>query len=268
MYDAMHAIDATLKTIRPPKRCHVTTMTFTARLTYAPKITRAFIDALTERAAEDPYFCGVGCCDFSGSVMEFKTAYLPSVNMKLFNDGAVQMTGCKNHIEALMNVTELCRCLGSDATVTTLTLILLNMSVTLDDPIQLSKFASSIREAGYTAEQPERPPSCIVRVPSIVPTRTATALVYKTGNFVMCAACPGDVVSLYRIVMTALDSTVPALAPSSSSAGKVRGHHTWPQLVHVGMPGMMHTHNPTRSLVPGCAYCRERGNVFTRTPKT
>ena len=37
---------------------------------------------------------------------------------------------------------------------------------------------------------------------------------------------------------------------------------TRPYDVAQAIPGLQHSHQPTTTIVPGCVYCKRRGNVF------
>lgn len=270
MYDAIDATNCSLRYLTPPRRCHITTMTFTATVSHAEPIRDAFIDQLQRDAHRDPYFTTIGPSAFSKSAVEFYAASMPSVKTKLFNKGALQLTGCKSHVEAMHTIVEVCRVLsascGHEIEALTMSCALINMNVTVDATIRLSRFADAVRAKGWIAEQPERPPSCILKYPSRVPGKVVSGLVYKTGNFVICGApVPRDVSDTYRYIMQvfdeAWDTVLEPRRPESHF--RSRGHGTWWAFVHCGMPGLLHTHPPTtRARVDGCAYCARRGNYF------
>lgn len=275
MYEAMHTVNAQLRSIKPPARCHVTTMTYVATLSCDIHITARVIETVSE--LKDAYWTTVGPCKFTPSAIEFHAASLPSIRVKVFNKGAVQITGAKSHVEVMHTLVEVCRVLGvlTNAAVEALTmdLVLLNVNIMLDFDIKMTRFAHLARERNIHAEQPERPPSCILKIPCTKPpiprgkqkdAYTSTALVYKTGKFVICAASPQDVSVLYTTIMTILDNNQDVRETHRSDAlRRGRGHYIWSQLVAQGMPGAMHTHNPTTHLVSTCLYCQHLGNVFS-----
>jgi len=271
MYHAIHEKDTSLTTIAPPKRCHITTMTFVATVSRPVQLYKDAIQKFSALQDTDPYFTSIGPCAFSETSVEFHSNAMPSVRTKLFNKGAVQITGCKSHVEAMFTLTELCRVVsayyGDQTPVEALTMdiALINANVTIDRGIHLTRFAQAARSRGITAEQPERPPSCILKIPSGASTQKyVTVLVYKPGKFVICgAACPHDVSTSYGMVIDLLD-TVPDILESLpvETTRRGRGHFTWPQLIHCGMPGAMHSHTPTFHHVETCLYCTRFGNIF------
>lgn len=270
MFHEMHETDTRLRALAIPKRCHVTTMTFVATVSRPVQLYKGTIERLATFEEADPYFTTIGPCAFSETSAEFHSNRMPSVRTKLFNKGAVQITGCKSHVEAMHTLTELCRVLtafygsGDPVEALTMDIALINVNVTIDQSIHLTRFASMARSRGIIAEQPERPPSCILKIPSVVQGKYATVLVYKPGKFVICGACrPRDISASYDLVMTILDSCDGVLEPKTVDASRRgRGHFTWTQLVHCGMPGTMHTHNPTKTCVENCMYCARLGNAF------
>ena len=270
MFDAIIEKDRSLTTLAPPKRCHITTMTFIATLSRPVQLYKDAIQKFSAMQGSDPYFTAIGPCAFSDTSVEFHSDAMPSVRTKLFNKGAVQITGCKSHVEAMLTLTELCRVVsaysGDQTPVEALTMniALINANVTIDKGIHLTRFAHAARSRGIIAEQPERPPSCILKIPSASTQKYVTVLVYKPGKFVICgAACPEDVSTSYGLVMDLLESVpdiLETLPPETTRRG--RGHFIWTQLVHCGMPGAMHSHNPTLHHVDTCLYCARFGNVF------
>lgn len=270
MFDAIDTTNRSLRHIRPPHRCHITTMTFTATLSHAVDIRGDFVRRLEDHARDDPYFTAVGPCAFSSCTAEFVARAMPSIRTKLFNKGALQLTGCKSHVEAMHTISEVCRVLtafyGTPVEAETMACALINLNVTLDTGIRLSPCADAARARGYVAEQPERPPSCIIKFPSAVPSKSVTGLVYKTGKFVICGApIPQDVSAAYDHILRLCDDAHETVLEPRRTDGirRNRGQLTWSALVQCGMPGSMHTHPPTRRhRVEGCAYCERRGNYF------
>ena len=267
MYDAIEKIDVSLEVARPPKYCYLTTMTFVATLSSSDlKITPQMIEDLGTYAASDEYFTSIGPSAFSSSTIELHSTSMPSVRTKLFNKGSLQITGCKSHVQVMQSISEVCRVLSEylETTVEALTMVvaLINANIGIHDGINLTRFAQAARERGILAEQPERPPSCILKMASTLPGKTVTVLVYKPGKFTICAASPEDVAAAYSTVMSILDRG--ALDPKTSDAlRKARGHYIWTQLVQCGMPGILHTHPvTTKHTVTGCIYCEKYGNFF------
>lgn len=270
MFDEIFETNTRLQNIAMPMRCHVTTITFVAKLSESTCIRPETLESLHAMEGIDTFFTTIGPCAFSKACVEFHSALLPSVRTKLFNKGALQITGCKSHLEAMHTISEICRVLstfyGHPIEAVSMDIALINLNVTLDKGICLTKCALAMRQKGIIAEQPERPPSCILRFPG--ETKTTTMIVYKPGKFVICGAPkPRDVSRSYRIVMQTLDEMCDVLEKKNIDAlRRGRGHYTWSQLVQCGMPGSMHTHNPTSltSKVPTCLYCSHFGNCFRR----
>jgi TATA-box binding protein (TBP) (component of TFIID and TFIIIB) len=245
-------------------------MTFTATLSHAEPVCDAFVTAMHTLARDDPYFTSIGPCAFSPRTVELFADAMPSVKTKLFNKGALQLTGCKSHVEAMHTIAEVCRvlttCCGKEIEALTMSCALINMNVMLDTTIRLSRFADAARARGVVAEQPERPPSCILKRPSTVAGKSVTGLVYKSGSFVICGAQdPRDVSGTYHLFMRMCDELWETVLEPRRPDGLRRGRGTcsWTTLIQCGMPGLLHTHPPTkRAVVEGCAFCARRGNFF------
>ena len=272
MFDDIFETNSTLRTLHVPKRCHVTTMTFVVKMSKELPITEATVDALHTFQDTDPFFTTIGICAFSKSCVEFHSIYIPSVRTKVFNKGALQITGCKSHVEAMHTISEVCRVLSAyvneDIEALSMRIAMINLNVTLDQGVRLTQCAQAMRQRRVIAEQPERPPSCILKIPRQTrESKPTTVIVYKPGKFVICgASTPRDVSNAYKIVMNTLDETNDILERRKKDAiRRGRGHYTWSQLVHCGMPGAMHTHNPTTktACVHGCLYCTRYGNCFS-----
>lgn len=267
MYDAINDTNRSLGCVQTPQRCHVTTMTFTATLSHTFRVQPETI--ATFAGLDDDYFTAIGPSAFSTAAIEFVAASMPSIRTRLFNNGAVQLTGCKSHVEAMHTLAELCRVLsgsvGAAVEAETMKCALINMNVVLETGIRLSVFADAVRARGYIAEQPERPPSCILKLPSIARQKPVTVLVYKAGKFVICgASTPQDVALAYERVMRVCDELhATILEPRTPGPVRTRGSLAWTRLVQCGMPGLMHAHQPTtRHAIEGCVYCARRGNLF------
>lgn len=267
MFDAMHDVDSKLLNLKPPKRCHVTTMTFVATVSHSLTITQEVIDELA--CIDDPYFTTIGDCAFSSSCVELHSLLLPSVRTKLLNHGALQITGCKSHVEAMHTIAEVCRVLsyytGEAVEALSMDIALINLNTTIERGIHLTRVAEAARVKGIMAEQPERPPSCILKVPSSSnqPNALVTALIYKPGKFVICGArTPHDVSLMYTHIMQILDMHGMLEPRNKDALRRSRGNYTWTQLVRQGMPGVMHDHNPTKSHVATCLYCQRLSNAF------
>jgi TATA-box binding protein (TBP) (component of TFIID and TFIIIB) len=263
MFSRMERVDASLRNVAPPLQCHVTTMTFVAKLSVSLPITTKVFEEM--EMVYDDYWTTLEPCKFApSSSFEMRSTSLPSVRVKLFNKGSVQLTGAKTHLEAMHTLVEVSRLLASymdePVTVTHISLALMNVNVTLTTGIRLTRFAETVRANGVHAEQPERPPSCIVRLSK------SSALVYKSGKFVLCATCSADAARLYGVIMTTLDIHAETREDAQKNIHKTRGHYVWNQLVQRGMPGALHTHPPTTRVVAGCPYCQRWGNVFASAP--
>lgn len=269
MYDTIGDANNALRTIPPPKHCYITTMTFVATLSHQDLVLNPHvIENLGSYAENDAFFTSIGPCAFSPSSVELHSAELPSVRTKLFNKGAVQITGCKTHIHAMQTLVEVCRVLSqyleAPVEASTMNIALINVNVGVHDGINLTRFAHAARSRKILAEQPERPPSCILKIPSRYQGKTVTVLVYKPGKFTVCGCSPEDVSRAYAQVMEILDQTPGIIEPKTADAiRRGRGHYVWTHLVQCGMPGALHEHTlTTRHAVEGCKYCANYGNWF------
>ena len=264
MFDAITDTNASLQNI--PSQCNVTTMTFVATLSHRDlRVTEGVIADLG--ALEDPYFTSIGPSAFSQSALEFHSLEMPSVKIKLFNIGALQITGCKSHVQAMHSIIETCRVLSTyiETPVEAIKMetVLINVNIQVHDGVNLTKFACAARARTIFAEQPERPPSCILKVPG---TKMTTAMMYKSGKCTICAGTPQDIARTYALVMNILEHTPHIMEPRTNDViRRDRGQFTWPQLVQCGMPGILHTHPPTtHEMVDDCPCCRSYGNWLCR----
>lgn len=268
MFETIVDVNSRLHRIRLPTRCHITTMTFVASLSKELTVRHRAIEDLRSFGDGDPFFTTIGPCAFSNTSAEFHSESMPSVRTKVFNKGALQITGCKSHVEAMYTVSEVCRVLsayaGERIEAVSMHIALINLNVTVEYGIRLTRFAVAMRDQGILAEQPERPPSCILKIPSLTTQKVTSVIVYKPGKFVICGApTPEDVAKAYELVMRTFD-VIPELLEKRNpdAVRRGRGHYTWTQLVACGMPGAMHDHKPTSKCVRGCLYCKHNGNFF------
>lgn len=264
MFDAITDTNASLQNI--PTQCHVTTMTFIATLSHQDlRVTESVIVDLG--ALEDPYFTSIGPSAFSQSSVEFHSLSMPSVKIKLFNSGALQITGCKSHVQAMHSILETCRVISAyiktPVEAVKMETALINVNIRVHDGVNLTKFACAARSRAIFAEQPERPPSCILKVPG---TKMTTVMVFKSGKCTICAGTPQDTARIYQLVMDILEHTPHIMEPRTHDAiRRDRGQFTWTQLVQCGMPGILHTHPPTtHETVDDCPLCRSYGNWLCR----
>jgi TATA-box binding protein (TBP) (component of TFIID and TFIIIB) len=271
MYDSVNDTDMSLRTIPVPKQWYITTMTFIATLSYRDlRVTPRVIEDLGAR--RDTYFTTIGPCAFSPSSVEFHSSAMPSVRTKLFNKGSLQITGCKSHVQAMHNIVEVCRVVssyvGMSVEAVSMSHALINVNITFHDGINLTRFARAARTLRIVAEQPERPPSCILKIPC--DEKMCTVLVYKPGKCTICAPHPIDISRVYSIVMRILDDVPDILEQRTTDAiRRGRGQFTWMQLVNRGMPGVLHHHVPTtRARIDGCVYCTAHGNCFNERHQT
>lgn len=271
MYDVIENTNDALGTIPPPKHCYITTMTFVATLSRQDLVLNSqVIETLGAYAEHDAFFTSIGPCAFSPSSVELHSATLPSVRTKLFNKGAVQITGCKTHVHAMQTLAEVCRVLSdyleTQVEAVTMGIALINVNVGVHDGINLTRFAHAARSRKILAEQPERPPSCILKIPSRCRGKMVTVLVYKPGKFTVCGCSPEDVSRAYVQTMEILDQTPGIIEPRTTDAiRRGRGQYVWTHLVQCGMPGALHQHPcTTRHAVKGCRYCANDGNWFAR----
>ena len=270
MYDTIVETNATLRTTAPPKHCYITTMTFIATLSRQDLVLSPLVvREICSYASDDPYFTTVAQSAFSASSVEFHSSIMPSVRIKVFNKGALQITGCKTHVQAMHTIVEVCRVLSmyleTPIEAVTMDVALMNVNVSTHTGINLTKFAQAARSRGILAEQPERPPSCILKIPSAKGKMT-TVLVYKPGKFTICAPCPEDAHGAYTAVMNIIDQHADVTeARTVDAIRRGKGQYTWTELVQCGMPGLLHTHPiTTRERVKGCVRCALDGNYFCK----
>jgi len=264
LFQCIENKNKSLRTTLPPKQCYLTTMTFIATLSRQDVVVGPKM-VMDLGGYEDDYFTCIKQSAFSSSCIEFHSQLAPSVRVKLFNKGSLQITGCKTHLSALQSILEVCRVLSTylktTVDVVTMGIALMNINVETQTGINLTRFAQAARAREIIAEQPERPPSCILKLPT-------TVLVYKPGKFTICAGSPEDAFVAYATAMEILDES-PGVAESKTvdALRRGKGKYTWTQLVQCGMPGLLHTHAVTTNpLEPGCIRCALDGNWFARAP--
>lgn len=273
MYDTIEDSNAALRTIAPPKHCYITTMTFVATLSRQDLVlTPPIVREICSYASDDAYFTTIAQSAFSASSVEFHSSIAPSVRVKVFNKGALQLTGCKTHVQAMHSIVEVCRVLSmyleTPIEAVTMDVALINVNVSTHTGINLTKFAGAARSRDILAEQPERPPSCILKIPGANGKMT-TVLVYKPGKFTICAPSPEDAHMAYTTVINILDQHPDVTEDRTIDAiRRGKGQYTWTDLVHRGMPGLLHTHPvTTRARVKGCMRCTLDGNFFCPTKR-
>jgi TATA-box binding protein (TBP) (component of TFIID and TFIIIB) len=269
MYDTIGETNAALRTIAPPKHCHITTMTFVATLSRQDLVMSPLVvRSICSYASDDTYFTTIAQSAFSASSIEFHSTLMPSVRIKAFNKGALQITGCKTHVQAMHSIVEVCRVLSmyfdTPLEAVTMDVALMNVNVSTHTGINLTKCAQAARFRGILAEQPERPPSCILKIPGVNGKMT-TVLVYKPGKFTICAPSPEDAHVAYTAVMNIIDQHPDITEDRTVDAiRRGKGQYTWTELVRCGMPGVLHTHPVTTSPhVKGCVRCTLNGNYFS-----
>jgi len=258
MFNSMHQLSQTHA--YSPARAHVPTISFNAKITGCESIFRYDIDALR---AVPSMFDTIATSDFSNSTVRLATSTLHSVVAKLFTHGSVQVSGCKNHIECVHVLQSMCQLLDAaypggeqHRTFEGIRVTMFNMNISNEFGVSLTTFAREARSRGMYAEQPERPPSCILRVKEgAVQT---TAMVYKTGKIVLSTKTTEQCLAMFTFIYAILNecpATTEVLSDDVKARSAGRFHFT--QLIESGMPGTLHTHLPCTSLpVPGCLRCK------------
>jgi TATA-box binding protein (TBP) (component of TFIID and TFIIIB) len=120
------------------------------------------------------------------------------VNLKLFPKGSLHITGCRSLTDVLECIKSTCQVLRTAYGLhipgyRSVTLNMINVSATWPFGVRLSHFADLCRNAGGYAEQPEKPPSCIVR-------RSATALIYKSGKTILTGKSTACIAETFTFV--------------------------------------------------------------------
>lgn len=259
-FDAVHA--ANMASSKQPSRAHIPTISFNATLSGCGGIFRYDLATLRAAATVDDFF-EVSRSKFSSSTIELKVRTIASLNVKLYTLGAVQVAGCKNHVEFMHAMQHLAVLLDRAYPASAPhrmtspaggVIAMMNFNVAFPFGIRVTEFAREARRRGVYAEQPEKPPLCILRSSH---TATATAMAYKTGKIILSTKCPRACAALYATVLGILeapDVTEP-LTPDMRVRASRRYHFT--QLIWAGMPGALHTHNPCSAVpVPGCRRCQ------------
>lgn len=195
----LRLIDARLEHCVPEKR-GITTMTFSALL-----------DGFDVSAALfDPAHCNVSS-PFKVEKSPFSKVALkltapekyPSLSLKVFSNGSVHVTGCRTEDQVrdvLRDVCALLRTAYPDTAprIKSWSLNMLNIGLACPCRIRLGLFADECRRRGAVAEQPEKPPSCIVR-------HDATVLVYTSGKMVITGRSVDACAASYAFVMHVLE---------------------------------------------------------------
>jgi hypothetical protein len=273
MYCAMHSAISRISTGLEVGLCHITTQTYTGSLKGSLKffLSPSVISKLIQ--SKDAYFDVIKTCSFSRTALEVSSLHAPFVHLKLFNDGAFQMTGCRSHVEALLISTELCRFLRQqgfiDRELESLRLQLLNLNVVLhlnNRPlsVRLQTIASIALKHGLVAELPERPPSCIVRCAPLNGVKAATAMVYKSGKFVVSSPSTAALATCFEKILLIFEESI--LASNVVVSDPLPGHttKTTKDIVAAAFPELVHSHLPTSEIgVRGCLCCEQEGNIFS-----
>lgn len=178
-----------------PKPPYITTMTFTVLLDGCASVLQHDIQKLR---ACNTYFDTIEPSKFSAKAITM-TKMSTNMNIKVFPKGSVHATGCRD-LDDLQTLVEcLCRLLHKAYDLsripsgTSASLNMINVGTTWPTPIRLTEFAKACWDLGGYAEQPEKPPSCIVR-------HDATALAYKSGKMIVTGKSPRDVASTFGFV--------------------------------------------------------------------
>lgn len=258
-FTSIARVDARLQqngVVQRPPRVHVTTMTFTAKLSGIDQCVDAHL------LAEHSTYFDIEPSKFSESSLKLTSVHVPSVSIKLFKNWSVHVTGCKCQVEFACVLMELCA-LASAAMKTTVTvqsfdLVMVNLNVSMAQGFIITKIAQEVRKRGVFAEQPERPPSCTIK------SGSATVMIYKTGKIVFSARTAKAIADMYAFIYDVLETTASESIEPFSETTKKRnsGKYFWAQLVHAAMPGVLHTHVPCTFLFPGCLACLLHGNCF------
>lgn len=174
----------------------ITTMTLTVTLNECDHLIAHSLPQLREHN-QGGYFRTIDVSKFSSKAVALVTT--SSLTIKLFPKGVVHITGCKD----IDDVAELIACIidlmqraynAQNITCHSVAINMINVSATWTQPIRLTQFADACRDVGGYAEQPEKPPSCIVRQTG------GTALVYKSGKMIVTAKTPDAVTTMFRFL--------------------------------------------------------------------
>ena len=244
-------------------RPFISTMTYTAQLTGDLPPSKVLLQHMRE--TKSSYFTSVEESAFCANVIHLGS--IPgTTKVKLFNKGAVQLTGCTSHIECLNALGEIqkfiCDATQIHTSIASINLCLINFNAMIlpinsNQKIHLEHLACVARGHPYNvlAERPDRPASCILHA------RNGKIMVYATGKCSVHAKSPSDVdaaFSLLTEIVKAHAGSIIIQATSGSQAPKA----SWYDVLAVGMPGLIHTHPPSTVLIHGCPYCTTFGNVF------
>lgn len=202
-YEGLDRVDATLPHTMRPLRRLVTTMTLTAHMSgftvpflYAREFQNTSLDVVVEQSK------------FARQALKMTSSDLfGSASIKVFPNGSIHMTGCKTYDQCLRIVQTVCDVLqeafpDQHPHVERVTLNMINLGITGSQRILLGKLAEACRQRGVYAEQPEKPPSCIVR-------HTATVLAYTSGKMVITGGSPEKVLETYALMYDLLQNMVP-----------------------------------------------------------
>lgn len=201
LFRSFQETDLSLEFLDPPLKRAITTMTYSITLANCDCIERLDIDLLSSVHS----IFTVERSKFSAYAAKLVAKErFPCISVKLFPKGSVHITGCKSANDAIRVSRAICDLLesaypGTSPRPLTYTLNMINIGLTCPFTIHLTRFADACRAHGGYAEQPEKPPSCIVR-------RKATVLVYKSGKMVVTGKSPESCAEAYAFVMKVLDA--------------------------------------------------------------
>lgn len=179
---------------RPKSPC-ITTMTFSVMLDECALIDRHNIDTLRSC---NKYFDTIEPSKFSPKAITMTKSSM-NMNIKVFPRGSVHITGCRhlhdlrNLIDALGVLLQAAYDMPRTPKGISASLNMINVGTAWPHTIRLSEFAGACWAAGGYAEQPEKPPSCIVR-------HDATALAYKSGKMIVTGKTPAAIASTFAFV--------------------------------------------------------------------
>lgn len=251
----------------------ISTMTFTATVGPTSSLTMSKDTMARMQQLDDPYFTTIEESAFCPNVIQLASAH-STVKVKLFNKGAVQLTGCTSHVECMHTLGEVCRliqslCGGQMVTVLDISLRLINLNASViplgSGNVHLERLAQVARAPPHNllAERPERPASCILHMDG-----NGKVMIYSTGRFSIHAKSPKDVAHAFCRLMNIMhtDPRSIVLPPKASRRHQTTGKVTWYDVLAYAMPGLVHTHPPTtEKSVHGCLYCALHGNDFAST---
>ena len=204
LFRELDRLDAEVSGVKPTKRV-ITTMTFSITLHGCDHLTRLDPQHMAEHHLHTAHGrVVIEPSKFSAyAVKVVARDAFPTVNVKVFPKGILHITGCKSTYQLEDVVAMICDILrtaypGTVPLIRTATLNMINLGITCPFNVRLTSFSDACRREGAYAEQPEKPPSCIVR-------HYGTVLIYKSGKMVVTAKTIEDCYKAYGFVIKTLN---------------------------------------------------------------